>query len=103
MMSSPWGEAAEIMIWPFARREPIPHHTDAFIEHLKGEVTFWRLQFMKERQRAEQSIDHRLHERGLGPVSGPLRFDVPPDQTTERMVQELLTNPEFAQAGQVDG
>lgn len=88
-------------MWPFRRAEPVTTaHTDAFIEHLRQEVAFWRLLFRQERQRAELSIDHRLSERGLGPVTLPLRQEMP--EPLNRAIQDLLTNPEFTEAGRAE-
>jgi len=85
---------------PEESAEPAPPRTDAFTDHLRHEVAFWRLQYQHERQRAEISVDQRLHERGLGPVTQPLRMDVPPQMDKE--IQDLLTNPEFAGSGSTE-
>ena len=48
----------------------------AYVEHLRAEVAFWRLQFAHERQRAEVSIDQcRVTHQSIGPATLPPRED----------------------------
>lgn len=92
------------MSWPWSRRADdrallrveIGVHR-AFIEHLQAEVEFWRKQFAHERQRAEVSVDQRLAERGLGPVTLPPR-PIEPEPPDPRI--EALFSGEGASIGQ---
>ena len=76
----------------------------AYVEHLRAEVAFWRLQFAHERQRAEVSIDQRLHEQHKGPVTLPLREEGPPTGPVQHdLLDELMKNAEFAAMGSAAG
>jgi len=46
------------------------------VQHYEREVTFWRRQFLSERQRAEIAIDQcRITHQQIGPVTLPPRED----------------------------
>jgi len=66
---------------------------DDHIAHLEAENAWLRSQLVHERQRAEISVDQRLTERGLGPVTLPPRPTEPERLSDE--VQRLMHQPEF--------
>ena len=52
-----------------------------FVQHLRDEVEFWRMQFRHERQRSEIALDQcRITHQGIGPVSAPPREERLPSQ-----------------------
>jgi hypothetical protein len=104
------GFNAERDRWRDDRREEMARLTDPhgpYVAHLQNEVEFWRAQFLHERQRAEVSVDQRLSERGLGPVTLPPRPTTM--EETERLQREtdkltdMFRNPELAMMGMTDG
>jgi len=66
---------------------------DAHLAHLEAENAWLRSQLIHERQRAEISVDQRLSERGLGPVTLPPR-PTEPDHLPDE-VRRLMHQPEF--------
>jgi len=70
------------------------------VTHAREEVTFWRKQFLAERQRADVALDQcRVTHQGIGPVSLPPREDRLPRE----METLFQTNPELAAMGSTDG
>jgi len=70
------------------------------VTHYREEVTFWRKQFLAERQRADVALDQcRVTHQGIGPVSLPPREDRLPRE----METLFQTNPELAAMGSTDG
>jgi hypothetical protein len=66
-----------------------------FVAHLIAEVAHWRL------LHADISVDQRLAERGLGPVTLPPRPLVP--EPAVDLMADLLKNTEFAAMGDARG
>jgi len=74
--------------------------TGPLVAHYREEVTFWRKQFLAERQRADIALDQcRVTHQGIGPVSLPPREDRLPRE----METLFQTNPELAAMGSTDG
>ena len=68
----------------------------ALVAVLERELAAWKLHYEHERQRAEMAVDELLRIRvQAGPVSLPA-------STVSKEVEELLKNPEFARAGEVE-
>jgi len=64
----------------------------AYVEHLRAEVAFWRLQFAHERQRAEVSIDQcRVTHQSIGPATLPPREDRLPREFPQSEEQALAS------------
>ena len=71
--------------------------TQEFLDHLKSEIEWLKLELRHERQRAEVAIDQLLRVRvGVGSVTPR---DESPDALTKE-VEALLSNPEFSHAGE---
>ncbi len=68
-----------------------------FVAHLQAEVAHWRMLFQAEKQRADLSVDQRLGERGLGPVTLPTRPLAP--AAMPQTLEELLRNTELGAIG----
>jgi hypothetical protein len=67
-----------------------------FVQHLRAEVDFWRIQFMHERQRGEVAIDQcRATHLQIGPVSLPLREDT----VARPPARDPFNDPELAAMG----
>jgi hypothetical protein len=72
-----------------------------FVAHLREEVAYWRVQFERERQRAELAIDQcRVTHHAIGPVSLPLRE---PIQQAQEDVNAMFRDPELAAMGMSTG
>ena len=70
-----------------------------FVAHLREEVAYWRVQFERERQRAELAIDQcRVTHASVGPVSVPLRTE-----RQEPPMNPIFSDPELAMMGHADG
>jgi hypothetical protein len=61
------------------RREELTRLTDPqgpLVQHYEREVTFWRRQFLAERQRTDIAVDQcRVTHQNIGPVTLPPRED----------------------------
>ncbi len=82
------------------RREELARLADPaapFVAHLQAEVAHWRMLFQAEKQRADLSVDQRLAERGLGPVTLPTRPLQP--EAMPQTLEELLRNTELGAIG----
>ncbi len=99
------GPQAEIDRLREDRREELARLVDPqapFIAHLRDEVAFWRLQFLKERQRAEIAIDAcRVQHQGVPPVALPLRPQGEGGATAAE--HDRFADPELAAMGLIEG
>lgn len=69
--------------------------TTRYVQHLLDEVEYLKKQVEHERDRAERAIDELLRVRiQSGPVSAPR-----PLEPAESIVERLLQNTEWSQAG----
>jgi hypothetical protein len=69
-----------------------------FVAHLRGEVEFWRAQFLHERNRADLAIDQcRVTHQAIGPIT------LPPREATERPGPDIFADPELAAMGLTEG
>jgi hypothetical protein len=67
-----------------------------YVAHLEGEIAYLRQQVEHERDRAERAVDELLRVRVQGmPISEPSQM-----APAEDVVQRLLNNTEWAQAGE---
>lgn len=71
-----------------------------YLRHLEAEIVWLKLQMIHERQRAEFALDklQMLHVGG-----GPVTVPTPDERRAEATITDLLSNPEFVNAGGIEG
>ncbi len=76
----------------------------AFIRHLENEITYFRVQYERERTRAEHAVEEllRLRVPSIAPLTRPSALPTAPvvrDEAADALAT-LMGDPEFTQAGQ---